>query len=288
MSVDTAKHHKNPMGVRITLRHLGRTCRLGGALSLHRCRCLHVRDCQSPTTVTRCLMRSADFFPFRQLEIHQILGNLSENIWLIYIFIISDIYISPLYIYIYTHTYISISIIYIYISSPYQVTSISKGHLPDGTYLLDDPPCNVSAALSYAPLMCCSLLATLGLAIAQAAGDGLLLQIAKGETEERRGETQAMLLMVMRHGEVWGVGGWLELLEAVKMVKKLKNNVFFWSMRFFYLWNISDLAQGSLVHVSFNRTLAKWSWQVLKYLGYPSFWRKPCHQIPTGWWIESM
>lgn len=73
-------------------------------------------------------------------------------------------------------------------------------HLPDGTYLLDDPPCNVSAALSYAPLMCCSLLATLGLAIAQAAGDGLLLQIAKGETEERRGETQAMLLMVLCSG----------------------------------------------------------------------------------------
>ena len=50
--------------------------------------------------------------------------------------------------------------------------------------------------------MCCSLLATLGLGIAQAAGDGLLLQIAKGETEDRRGETQAMLLMVMCHGEV--------------------------------------------------------------------------------------
>lgn len=130
--------------------------------------------------------------------------------------IISDIYL------------ISISHLYIYISSPYQVTSISKGHLPDGTYLLDDPPCNVSAALSYAPLMCCSLLATLGLAIAQAAGDGLLLQIAKGETEERRGETQAMLLMVLCHG---GLGVWgLELLEAVKMVK---NNLFFWSMSFF-------------------------------------------------------
>jgi hypothetical protein len=100
--------------------------------------------------------------------------------------------------------------------------------------------------------MCCSLLATLGLAIAQAAGDGLLLQIAKGETEERRGETQAMLLMVMCHG---GLGVWgLELLETVKMVK---NSMFFLVHEFFYLSNISDLAQGSLVHVSFNRTLAK-------------------------------
>ena len=53
----------------------------------------------------------------------------------------------------------------------------------------------------------------------------------------------------------WRPGGLgLELLEAVKMVK---NSMFFLVHEFFYLSNISDLAQGSLVHVSFNRTLAK-------------------------------
>lgn len=73
-------------------------------------------------------------------------------------------------------------------------------HTPDGNYLLHDPPCNPEAATAYVPLLCCFLLASTGMAIAAAAGDGLLVQIAKSENEDRRGETQAMMLMVQPLG----------------------------------------------------------------------------------------
>lgn len=73
-------------------------------------------------------------------------------------------------------------------------------HTPDGNYLLHDPPCNPDAANAYVPLLCCFLLASTGMAIAAAAGDGLLVQIAKSENEDRRGETQAMMLMVQNCG----------------------------------------------------------------------------------------
>ena len=73
-------------------------------------------------------------------------------------------------------------------------------HTPDGNYLLHDPPCNPEAAHAYVPLLCCFLLASTGMAIASSAGDGLLVQIAKSENEDRRGETQAMMLMVQPLG----------------------------------------------------------------------------------------
>lgn len=73
-------------------------------------------------------------------------------------------------------------------------------HTPDGNYLLHDPPCNPEAAHAYVPLLCCFLLASTGMAIASSAGDGLLVQIAKSENEDRRGETQAMMLMVQNCG----------------------------------------------------------------------------------------
>eukprot|EP00438_Fugacium_kawagutii_P012897 Skav204571 [mRNA] locus=scaffold2218:197091:209588:- [translate_table: standard] len=74
-------------------------------------------------------------------------------------------------------------------------------HTPDGTYLMDEDPCNPSARKSYVPLLSCFVLLSAGLVIANAAGDGLLVQVAKAEPAETRGQTQAMLLMFQICGQ---------------------------------------------------------------------------------------
>ena len=93
-------------------------------------------------------------------------------------------------------------------------------HTPDGNYLLHDPPCNPDAAHAYVPLLCCFLLASTGMAIAAAAGDGLMVQIAKSENEDRRGESQAMMLMVQPLGVIQLDKNWPYTDNCGKLIPK--------------------------------------------------------------------
>ncbi|CAK9040011.1 Ribulose-bisphosphate carboxylase [Durusdinium trenchii] len=73
-------------------------------------------------------------------------------------------------------------------------------HLEDGTYLYHEEPCNPQAAHEYVPFMWCLFLSSCGLMIAGAAADGLLVQLAKAESEDRRGRNQTKFYMVSALG----------------------------------------------------------------------------------------
>ncbi|CAE7355179.1 unnamed protein product [Symbiodinium natans] len=70
----------------------------------------------------------------------------------------------------------------------------------DGRYQFDQPPCNPDAVNFYAPLTACLCLATLGSTIATAAAQGLVVEYAQAEPEDRRGRTQTLLHMVRLAG----------------------------------------------------------------------------------------
>jgi len=66
----------------------------------------------------------------------------------------------------------------------------------DGTYRMDLPPCNPDASTQFVPDALLIGLLILGANISGAAADGLLVEYAKMEIDQKRGSTQTLLQMV--------------------------------------------------------------------------------------------
>jgi len=70
----------------------------------------------------------------------------------------------------------------------------------DERYHYEQPPCNPDAVEFYVPLMACVCIALFGITTASAAANGLMVEYAKAEPEERRGRAQTLLQMVSTAG----------------------------------------------------------------------------------------
>ena len=73
---------------------------------------------------------------------------------------------------------------------------------PSGAYVVDEPPCNPSAATSGGVPTFLMMGACLGYVVADVAADGLTVQLARGEPESKRGYTQSTAYMSRSIGQV--------------------------------------------------------------------------------------
>jgi len=75
----------------------------------------------------------------------------------------------------------------------------------NGHYLYQMPPCNPEAADHFVPMVLCLFCSCVGAVTACAAANGLLVEYAKQEEVERRGQTQIVLQMVRLSGHLAAV-----------------------------------------------------------------------------------
>ncbi|CAE8622165.1 unnamed protein product [Polarella glacialis] len=97
----------------------------------------------------------------------------------------------------------------------------------DGNYDKSVPPCNPTALHSATPIIACLALSILGVVIAEAAANGLMVEYTKQESEEKRGSTVSLVAMASNTGR-----GISTIIVGVAFNSKLYNGSFDWGLSF--------------------------------------------------------